>query len=524
MTPTLEQCAIISAASSTKTNLMINAGAGCGKTTTLSMVASVIPEGGVAIVFQVDAKKALEKKLPKTWTALTANGLGHRAWGKSIGGGLEVDTKKLYKLMGTLCRGVSTEDWEAIRQLVTKAMVRGLVPAPYPHKSLVPDTAEGWAEIADDIWPEPSQRAIELAHLVLVEDIRLGFKGLISYDDQIYLSAMLGGVFPRFQNTLVDEGQDLSPLNHIQVARASAGRLIVVGDSKQSIYQWRGAHSSSMEQIRSLRKDWLDLPLLTTFRCPVRIVARRKTHCPGYTAYKTNILGRVLNMAHSFLRDGEEPGGTGWEMVNGVWKREDGTWSWDVIRSLGLRDVAILCRNNAPLLSMAFRLLRRGIGCRMLGRDIGKSLLALAKKLLPDPDLPAEQCYGVIQSWEESQTGLAMANDKGEKIAGIVDRAESLLAVLDGSGASNAKGLFSAIEELFSREQGSVVLSTIHKAKGLEWSVVIHLDPWRIPSRWASQAASRGNIIPMEQEMNILHVCETRTQQVLVLANLEDFE
>ena len=49
-------------------------------------------------------------------------------------------------------------------------------------------------------------------------------------------------------------------------------------------------------------------------------------------------------------------------------------------------DVAVLCRNNAPLLSMAFKLLRRGIGVKMLGRDIGKGLVPLAKKLFPNPN------------------------------------------------------------------------------------------------------------------------------------------
>jgi superfamily I DNA/RNA helicase len=523
MQPTPEQQAIIAAASTTKSNLMVNSGAGCGKTTTLALIAQAIPEGGVAIVFQVDAKKALEKKLPKTWTAMTANGLGHRAWGKSIGGGLEVNTKKLGGIISSLCKGVSSEDWHAIRQLVCKAMVMGLVPKPYPHRSLVPDDEEGWALVAEDMWPEPSAKALSLAHDVLVEDIRLGFKGVISYDDQIYLSAMLGGVFPRFQNTIVDEAQDLSILNHIQVSRVSAGRLFVVGDPNQSIYQWRGAHSSSMEQIRSLRKDWIDLPLRTTFRCPVRIVARQQESVPGFTAHPGNAVGRILNAAHRFLSRDEEPFGSGWEEVDNRWKKIEGSWCWEDIQELGQREVAILCRNNAPLISLAFRLLRRGVGCKMLGRDIGKSLIALVKKLLPESNIPAEMCAKVVQHWQTSQVKLARANDKGEKVAGIVDRSESILAILEGSGAANAGELTQAIEALFSRENGNVTLSTIHKAKGLEWPLVLHLDPWRIPSRHAQSALARGNLVPMAQEKNLRYVCETRAQQVLVLVNLEDF-
>ena len=133
------------------------------------------------------------------------------------------------------------------------------------------------------------------------------FEGLISFDDQIYMSAMFHGVFPRFSVTMVDEAQDLSPLNHIMIQKTAAGRIIAVGDAKQAIYAFRGADSNSMQNLRKLRKEWIDLPLATTFRCPTLIVNRQQDHAPGFTAFHTNPQGLVFNAFRYSSRHGETP-------------------------------------------------------------------------------------------------------------------------------------------------------------------------------------------------------------------------
>ena len=72
-------------------------------------------------------------------------------------------------------------------------------------------------------------------------------------------------------------------------------------------------------------------------------------------------------------------------------------------------------------------------------------------------------------------------------------------------------------------DQGSlrITLATGHKAKGMEWDTVIHLDPWRVPSKYARQAAAVGNMAPLEQDFNLRYVIETRTKSCFIMANLE---
>lgn len=499
-TPTLEQERIIEAARDTGENLMISAYAGCAKTTTLVLVANALPkeQAGLALAFNVKIKQELEKKFPSQFQVLTLNGLGHRAFGSAIGKRLIVDGNKLGGLVTKAFRETKRpgngEDWSVVRGMVTKAMLSGLVPKKYAlYKGLVPDTDDMWQycadfEVADDI--------VYLARKVLTESIDMSFAGTVSYDDQIYMSTMFGGQFPRFPLVMVDEAQDLSPLNHIQVQRASAGRLIVVGDPKQAIYAFRGADSSSMEKLRKLRTQWTDLTLATTFRCPKVAVARQQDHAPGFTAAMGNAEGLVLHLA----------------------KDLDAKWTWpDVVRNT-TDDLSILCRNNAPLLSMAFKLIRMRIGCYMLGRDIGKGLVALSRKVTKDDNTPIAQVQVDIIKWAEHEMSIAQLNEDVNKMDSIMDKRECLLAVMEAPGIRDAKALRDALADLFSRESGTVTLSTGHRAKGLEWGTVLHLDPWRVPSRYALTPGA------IEQEKNLRYVIETRYKQTLLLASISQFD
>lgn len=503
-TPTPEQVAIVDAARTRRESLMITAFAGCAKTTTLELIAnSIAPRSALALAFNVKIKKELEKRFPAWFKVMTMNGLGHGAWQRAIGKRCEIDEKKLGKCVTAVCReagfSASPDQWAIIREMASAAMLMGLVPRGFPHKGLVPNTPETWAQIADESGGADATLQ-GLAHAALELSVKQSFQGVISFDDQIYMSTVFGGQFQRFELVMVDESQDLSPLNHIQVRRSAADRLIVVGDPKQAIYQFRGADSESMGKLRALRPEWIDLPLATTFRCPRAIVARQQRHAPGFTAWSTNVEG-MFDQLPKKIPDAEPYP----------------TWSFADIDIRTQGSIALLCRNNAPLVSMAFRLIRQGIGCTMLGRDIGKGLVALAKKLLPQDDTPAEECMRAVADWRTRELALARANEDDRKAERVDDQSACLIAVLETSGAPDARRLRMAIETLFAKDNARVVLATGHRAKGLEWDCVVHLDPWRVPSKYASKPAE------LEQEWNLKYVIETRTKHTLIEANLEDF-
>ena len=498
MTPTPEQLAILDAAKRPE-SLMVNALAGTGKTTTLVMLAEALPrEPALALAFNKKIKEELEKRFPSNFSVMTMNGLGHRAWSFAINKKqMLIDANKIGRITTEALKPYreSKSEWANIRTLVVLAMQRGLVPSQFQNaRALLADTPDNWAALDDELDLGLTADERKLARQILISSIEEGMKGCISYDDQIYLPVVFPGAFPRFNTVLVDEAQDLSPLNHQMLRKVCAGRLIAVGDPRQAIYAFRGADHNSMTNLRALRPNWIELPLNTTFRCPKSVVARQWGHAPQYIAAEGNPNGQIFDL-------------------------QSEKWTWaKIMREAHKGDLAVLCRNNAPLVSLAFKLIAQGIGVNMLGRDIGRGLSTLCKKLCPDLSTSTKDFLPLLRSFREAEISKAEANDNATKAASISDKCDCIEAVAANARPATIGELVKKMDNLFAQTDGLITLATGHKAKGLEWSTVVHLDPWRIPSKWAKKDDE------IQQENNLRYVLETRTKHTLILANLSDFE
>lgn len=501
MTPTPEQLAIIEAVRTNAASIMVTAYAGCAKTSTIVMAAQHIKEPCIALAFNVKIKDDLITKLPPHFKVQTLNGLGHQALAKALNRRLIVDSSKLYNLLKEEFRGenLTDDDFSDVLALVRAARNVGLVPLGMQGKGLVPDTEETWQDLAEGQMVELNNFNLDIAHRLLVLSIDRGLKGLIDFDDQVYLSVCFTGIFPRYQRLITDEAQDLSPLNHIQIRKvAYGGKIIAVGDPKQAIYAFRGADSSSMTNLRKLSPTWLDFPLTTTFRCSKAVVERQKHFVQGFNAFETNKVGAIVDLRLA---------------------------SWDLDNLPKAGNLAVLCRNNAPIIAFALKLLGRGIGVAVLGRDIGKSLIKLVGKICgKDKSYPASLCAMKITEWLHKEIGKAESKGQRDRVAGLNDRAQALLAVIDYSEAKDLGEIEKKLQALFANDSGQVTLVTGHRAKGLEWDNVIHLNSNLIPSKYAKAAAEEGNMTQWEQDMNLKYVIETRAKDTLILAHLDDFE
>ncbi len=517
--PTSEQLAIVAAVGE-KTSTMCDALAGCSKTTTIAMASKRVRDPALALVFNKRNQVEMQPKLPGNFKTQTMNGLGFGSWTRANQqvNSWNVEPKKLGKLVTQLGKDrkmeLTSEQWDFTHKLVSGAMLQGIVPGNL-GEYLTPDEPVIWRAIGDDLGmvDEDFEYLFDLAREALEKSIALAQAGTISFDDQVYCPTVLGGKFPLYPFVATDESQDLNLLNHRMVEKTlrADARLLVVGDPKQSIYQFRGACQDSMEKMLGLRRDWKRLPLATTFRCPKVVVERQQRHAPGFTAFHTNKEGSFHRLPKPMSGSNVELEAVGWSFAD-----------LEALRPPG-GEMAVLCRNNGPLMSLAFKLLRQGIGVSMLGRDIGKGLISLSRKIAPEDGTPTDITAGLITDWRAGETSKALANGQDDRVSGIVDRSECLQAALENAGVRDAGGLRRALALLFSRDSGLVTLGSGHRSKGMEWNMVVHLDPWRLPSKYAKEAAARGYGAAMEQEMNLLYVMETRTRDVLVEVNLRDF-
>lgn len=462
--------------------VLVNALAGSAKTSTLRFLAkylTVIPT--LSVAFNKRIVDELVKVLPPNIKPSTVNSVGHRAWGSQIGKKLLLDTKKnadiIKMLMEPMKRWEQSDVWDVFGDLVkamSKAKLSGYVPATsIASKSLLTEE-----EFFDTLDEPPDSWFISLVNRALAESIKRAYGGLIDFDDQIYMPTLFGGVFPSFPRIFVDEAQDLSNINHAMIDRLMnpGTQLIAVGDPWQSIYGFRGAVTASMARLKE-RYNMHELTLSVSFRCPIQVI--KKAH------------GRVPHMKWP-----------AWAVEGTVESLEQ--WSAKDIPD----HAAIICRNNAPLLSCALALLKEGRGVHLVGTDLGPQLIKALKKF-GDMSMSQERVFEAIASWERERMR------KGRNEAVIADKAECL-RVFAGFGPTLGAAVAYA-EHIFSAK-GPIQLMSGHKSKGLEFDVVYHLDPQRIPSPWAKEGEA------LEQELNVRYVIETRPRKELYLVQMEGLD
>lgn len=458
---TEEQQVILDAGKDSKSNLMISAYAGCGKTSTLEATARVVPEKAI-LYCCFNKKNALEaeSRMPASTTVRTLNSLGHRVWSDYLGRRLTLDSDKCRDVYKSIISDSPKETRDALWAVysevlsgVALAKALGYLPEGFDKgKGLL--TQGQFHQMLDEV---PDDLTSDLIDTVLRRSITMAFAGNIDFNDQVYMPAVFGGIFPKYPLVLVDEYQDLSPTNHAMLAKLVRGRLIGVGDPNQNIYGFRGAKAGGMAEARE-RFGCEELPLSMSFRCPEAIVRHVQWHVPSF---------RWLNEGGQV----ETPSELAAEDIDD--------------------DCTIICRNNAPLLRVGLRLLGMGRSISVAGTDIGPRLIAIMRKLGAESDSSAE-FLEAINDWEEAklERESKTAPDMAQCMRVFATRGKTL-----GQAITYAEHLF--------KQHGRILLSTGHKAKGLEWSNVIHLDPWLVRKD------------PTEQNRNLDYVISTRSRYLL---------
>lgn len=459
--PTSEQSHILSLVRDTKSNILINAYAGTGKTTTLEMIERATKQAPILyLCFNRRIADEAKTRMLSTTSVKTFNSIGHTIWSRSIGKNLSLDAKKSQKLLADLIRAspkhVQEVMWSCYWEVISgvaMAKALGYIPeGKFPNGLRLITQGAFHARLEET----PDDLSSDLIDEILTRSIQEAYQGKIDFNDQIYMPALFGGTFPQFPLTLVDEAQDLSPVNHSLLERlVKDRRVIAVGDPWQNIYGFRGAEQGGMAKLRE-RYSMVATDLSVSFRCPSKIVEAARWRVPKFTASREG--GHV-------------------EQLKGL--------SLDLLGP----SPTFLCRNNAPLLGLAFRLLSSGRSVSVAGSDVGPKLIALMGKLGAD-DMGRSATLDSISEWE------AEREDRGSTTAHDL---AACMRVFASHGETLAQAILYA-QHLFA-QKGSVQFMTGHKAKGLEFDEVYFLDP---------QLCRED-----EQDLNLKYVITTRSKDKL---------
>lgn len=460
MNPTEEQQAILAAAKSTKDNLILNALAGTGKTSTLEMIERAVDVRPILyLVFNKKNADEATERMMSTTTVRTFNSLGHRIWAKAVDKNLSLNAKKtgdhLRELIKESPKSAQGELWSVywdVINAVARAKAMGYIPE---GKFTNAKPLISRSDFHHRLEEKPDDLVSDLIDVLLTTSIKTAYEGYIDYNDQVYMPALFGGTYPNYPLVMADEAQDLNPVNHAILGKLGRKRTIAVGDPWQSIYGFRGAVQSGMELIKE-RFAMSPLDLSVSFRCPQAVVEAARWRVPHFKWIKDGGHVETLKeLAPASIDDGS----------------------------------AIICRNNAPLFRVALGLLVSGRGVTVSGSDIGPKLVGIMKRLGHD-DMSRASVLSAIDDWLMEK--LAKESTTAQDLA-------DCMKVFANHGATLSEAIAYA-EHLF-EQKGKIKLMTGHKAKGLEWDTVYFLDPWLCRET--------------EQDMNLRYVIQTRSQNKL---------
>ena len=451
-------------------NLVIEAFAGTGKTTTVKAAFEHAPEQRIlyAVFNKKNQIEAQEKIKDERVDVRTLHSLGFmyikRVWGKA-----KPDENVEYDRIMIASMGQSPPLNRELEGMVAKLVG-------FAKNTTIDTTLDDLAQICEQQDLDFTGTGVDgpaIALKVLELSKSPDPSGRISFDDMVWLPVAMKLVTPRYDLVCIDEAQDMN-LPQLTMARlASKGRVVAVGDSRQAIYGFRGAVQNGMRMMRMVLKA-ATLKLTITYRCPKKVVEKAQEIVPEYQAAAEAPDGEITNCTEAKVLSTVAPGD------------------------------AILSRLNAPLMPMALDLIRRRIPARIEGRDIGKQLVGMVRSMKAR-SIP--EFFGKVAAWEKKQIDrLSKAKNSEKRIEQTMDIAKTLLAVAEG--CNGMKDVEDRIQNLFqdttSDSKPAVVLSSVHKAKGLEWNRVFML----------SDTFRKGK--GMEED-NIWYVAVTRTKRELFM-------
>lgn len=513
MKATAEQVKIIEAARDGQSTL-VQAYAGCAKTTTLVASAKALSDEmpklkKLAVAFNVKIRDELKEKLASypDWDVRTLNSLG---FGTIMANkplfphvdNKSTDDKKMTRVVADVLSQGNVRAWiegnrirfdmhELLLDLTAKAKMFGYRPEQVTPEviAILSDIESGPGELSavkenmENLASKASDAILNgLAKLVrgaLDMSIDLARdKGIIDFNDQVYLAMLYCPHHGKSWDVIfVDEAQDLSRLNHMQVLRACKRQMVVLGDKYQALYGFRGATSESMEDLfngwkEKTKQEMTRLQLSITFRCPESVVARQ-ARTVGIKDFKA-----------------KPEAGLGTVYFPYIGTSDDMTWDFGAVADRAeltkkTASVAVLSATNAPLY-VAMALLWKDLHCKEVDdfRDWCRFMLETPPRGLLN--IATSQPVFSHPTYRKQPALCAL----------------HYLYLTTGLDASDLAELFKPMEH----ETGQpFILSTVHRAKGLEWDHVYLFEPDN-----------------MGETGNLRYVAETRTRAFLAKISIED--
>jgi len=493
MTPNIHQLRFLKELEGTSSNLLVEAVAGSGKTTTLKMGYDLLSASQKIVYCAFNQSTAQTMKERGIDSARTLHSLGLEILKANFPQlsrfGAINQLKVLNQLKYGICKmGKDSKPskemvdffWE-FNKLLTDTISLAKNLALSPKESLHSQRIDYWLRLYSLDYP------LEQNYREILEQLwreTTAYYNTIDFDDMIYLPAVLPLPIQKQGIGFIDEVQDLNHAQHLLVEKLFT-RVVGVGDSFQSIYAFRGADPDSMRKFKE-RFSCLSLPLSTCYRCGSKIVELAQTINQDISSPEGINEGQIVHIDRENLIS--------------------------AIQNKAERDTFILCRTLTPIISLYLELYKEKIPAKLISNRFIEELSSLAKKV----------------TWggksELSQVSIDKYKKKKEEqlarfphlLLSLSEKLDILSILMHESKQLSLPPFLLWLETVFKEQESTIKLMTIHTSKGLEAEVVFLLRPDLLPH---PRAVSE---LELRQERNMKYVAYTRAMKELIFVEGEE--
>ena len=486
-----EQNAIFEYAQKGVMNLIVQAVAGAGKTTTLVECTNRIkPDKRILLLaHNRSTRDTLKQKIgeKENVNVFTLHGLAWRMYTEHFEDKPNINEEKYRNYINKNMDTIASDVYRCLspsKKLIYKANVFDLIDK---ARFNLKQSEKEIRKLAERKYGTPL--VADETHLV-AKVLKWGVENReeVDYQDLLWYPSQLGYYTKRYLADIImlDEAQDASLAQQDIVKRCMKreSRLFAFGDRRQTINSWCGSDTESFDHLKDsdeFRRPAIELPLSTNYRCGKRIIEYAK------------------NFVDNNIRARDDA--------------EDGVVRHDVSLNEAKDGDMILCRNIAPLMEVYRRGVANGQRMYFRGESLGKSLVLDTDCASGDtiPEIISSLKQRLISTWvfltnENGVDERETASDR--RVVSLLDTIKTLENL--PKTVETRKDLEKFAKDVFSDEgRDGIQLSTIHRAKGLEADNVFIVCPSLVPSKLATLDWQ------IQEEKNLQYVMCTRPKNSL---------
>lgn len=515
--------------------MAVLAGAGTGKTRAITYrIAYAVrsgqhdPRNILAVTFTAKAASEMRSRLRDLGVGNVQARTFHSAslsqlryfWPNAIGGFVpEIRESKMPLVSQAAASLGMAVDRISVRDLAAEiewSKVSLIAPDEYVKRA----EAEGRPHVAD-------YSHAEIASLIKAYEEVKAERAVIDFEDVIIILIgimrdrpdIANRIRQQYKHFVVDEYQDVSPMQHrlLQLWLGDRRDVCVVGDVSQTIYSFTGASARYLEDFTKdyprartvkLNRDYRSTPQIVELANAMIEPIRSPASVELVSAMKS---GRPVHF-DEYADDADEAANVAGKILS---LRESG---------MPLSEIAILYRINAQSVEFETALAQAGIAFevkeserffnRREVRDAMVALRAVARGPQRD-DLPemVEDTLRVM-GWRPEAPEAGAAKERWESLRAILKLAQDVWDKRKASISEFVAELEERAELGNEPTTNAVTLSSLHAAKGLEWSAVflVGMSEGLMPISHAKTSDD------LAEERRLLYVGITRAREDLFLS------